>query len=347
MTTIKAIFDSYAKATEKVWAHDRLSTVGASGVFGCLRKGWFAQQETPHDPGYVDRYGAKKRGDLLEAHWFVPALLQGLPPGVELLWAGENQRTIVDGYSSATPDGLIVNRSNQDFVIEGITVPPGGCIGVECKSIDPRVDLAEAKAEHIGQVHVQMGLVRSCTEYRPEVVLVVYIDASFIDDVDVFPVRFDQAVYDAARQRAVTLMMAEHANALAPEGKVAGGKECEHCPYRSRCAAAIVQAIPKDEKPLRDDDMAAIAALVTAERAADAAKKASAAAHSEAQEKIKAFLRAKNTRKVKDKGWSVAYSSVSGKTSIDIEAAQAAGLDLSPFQKEGDPFERLYIRTSN
>lgn len=347
MNTIKAIFDGYAKATEKVWVHDRLSTVGASGVFGCLRKGWFAQQEMTPDPDYDDRYGAKKRGDLLENHWFVPALLNGLPPGVELLWAGEDQRTLVDGYSSATPDGLIVNRSNLDFEIEGIVVPPNGCIGVECKSIDPRVDLAEAKAEHIGQVHVQMGLIRSCTEFRPDIVLVVYIDASFIDNVSVFPVRFDPAVYAAARQRAVTLMMAESANALAPEGKIAGGKECEYCPYRSRCAAAIVQAIPKDEQTLSADDLTAAAILVMEERLADEAKKAAVVAHEQAQERVKAFLREHDTRKAKGDGWSVTYFPVKGKETIDWDAATAAGIDLSPYTKVGNPFERLMIKTSN
>ncbi len=115
-----------------------------------------------------------------------PALRAGMPPGCELLWAGEDQRTLVDGYISATPDGLIVNRSNQDVTIEGFVLAPGECIGVEIKSIDPRINLMDAKAEHIGQVHVQMGLIRACTEYRPNVVVVIYIDASFFDDIEIF-----------------------------------------------------------------------------------------------------------------------------------------------------------------
>lgn len=343
--TIKGMLDAYAKATEKVWEHDRTTTLGASSVFGCLRKGWFGQNGTAPDPDYVDRYGAKKRGDLIETHWVVPALRAGMPPGCVLLWAGEDQRTIVDGYNSATPDGLIVNLSNVDVTIEGIVVPPGGCIGVEIKSIDPRVDLKKEKEEHFGQTQMQMGLMRDCTEWRPDVVLIIYIDASFIDDVSIFPVKFDPAIYAAGRQRAAAVMLAESADELAAEGKIAGGKECEYCPFASHCARVTVQGIPKDETALSDDDVAALGALVEVERQADEAKKAAATVHSEAQERIKAFLRAKNTRRVKDNFWSVSYSAVKGKTSIDIDAAKAAGIDLSPYQKEGDPFERLYIKT--
>ena len=42
---IKAIFDSYYESRQKTWAHDRSKTVGASEVFGCVRKGWFEKHK--------------------------------------------------------------------------------------------------------------------------------------------------------------------------------------------------------------------------------------------------------------------------------------------------------------
>lgn len=344
MTTVKEMFDGYAKATEKIWAHDRSETEGSSGIFQCARKRWFAQNDTPHDAGYVDRYGAKKRGDLLENHWFVPGLRHGLPPSVTLLWSGDEQQTFVDGYISATPDGLIVNRSNADFTIEGVTLAPGECVGVECKSIDPRVDLKEAKAEHIGQVHVQMGLIRSCTEYQPDKVIVTYIEASFIDEISTFVVKFDEAIYAAAKARAKITMMATDPLTISPEGKIAGGRECEYCPYASHCAAVSVAGIPKDEAKLDEATLALGAHLAHSYEDAKLAAKAADERKERAAESVKEFLRVNRTRKAGDEGWSATYFPVKGRRSLDQDAAKAAGIDLEPFMKDGDPSERLAVK---
>lgn len=347
MTTLKAMLDAYAKATEKIWQHDRLSTLGASSTFTCLRKSWFAQNETAHDADYDDGYGGRKRGDIIEAHWVVPALRAGMPPGCELLWAGEDQRTIVDGYSSATPDGLIVNRSNQDVTIEGFVLAPNDCIGVEIKSIDPRIDLQEEKAEHHGQTQMQMGLIRDCTEYTPEIVLVLYVDASFFDDVSVFPVKFDPSIYAAGRQRAKAVMTSESALEFPPEGKIAGGKECKYCPYQGRCIGATIQAIPRDEAPLSGEAVAVGAALAAEERRADAAKKVADAEHAAVQDQVKTFLRDNKTRKVKGDGWSMSWFPVKGRKTLNQDAAEADGIDLSLYMVEGNPHDRLTVKINN
>ena len=342
--SIKTMLDAHVAANGKTWEHDRDLTVGASEVGQCLRKTWFAKNGVDPDPDYVDRYGAKLRGDLIENHYWEPGIRAQLPDGVAFLFAGQEQKTLVDGYLSATSDGLLVGISPDALSHHGIDDIGGDSLVVECKSIDPRVSLKDAKAEHEFQVHCQMGLIRHCTEYRPNFALISYTDASFLDDVTEFPIPFDPEIYAAAKSRATRVMTAEAPADLPPEGKLAGGSECQYCPHRSRCTGIIVGAIPEDRAPLGDNALAALKALVDEEQAARAQKDATARRHAEAQERIKEFLREHRTRKVEGDDWSVTYFPVKGRLSLDRKAVLAAGIDLSPFETPGDPGERLTIK---
>ena len=109
--SIKSMLDAHFAATGKTWEHDRDLSVGASEVGQCLRKTWFAKTGVDPDPDYLDRYGAKLRGDLIETHHWEPGIRAQLPDGVALLFAGADQKTLVDGYLSATSDGLLVGLS--------------------------------------------------------------------------------------------------------------------------------------------------------------------------------------------------------------------------------------------
>jgi hypothetical protein len=45
-----------------------------------------------------------------------------------------------------------------------------------------------------------------------------------------------------------------------------------------------------------------------------------------------------------DGSWSVVWSTVRGRSSLDQKALEAAGLDLDPYRKEGAPSERLTVK---
>ena len=342
--SIKSMLDAHVAANAKTWAHDRSLTVGASEVGQCLRKTWFAKNGVDPDLDYVDRYGAKVRGDLIEIHHWEPGIRAQLPDGVAFLFAGAEQKTLVDGYLSATSDGLLVGVSPDALSRHGIDDIGGDSLVVECKSIDPRVSLKDAKAEHQFQVHCQMGLIRHCTEYRPNYALISYTDASFLDDVTEFAIPFDPEIYAAAKTRATRVMTADEAMDLPPEGKLAGGAECRYCAHRSHCAGVIVGAIPEGNAPLGGNALTALKDMVDEEQAARSEKDTAARRHAEAQERIKEFLREHRTRKVEGDDWSVTYFPVKGRMSLDRKAALAAGIDLSPFETPGDPGERLTIK---
>ena len=114
-----------------------------------------------------------------------------------------------------------------------------------------------------------MGLIRHCTEYRPNFALISYTDASFLDDVTEFAIPFDPKIYAAAKTRATRVMTADAALDRPSESKLAGGSECRYRPHRSRCTRVTVGAIPEDREPLGGNALAALKALVDEEQAAN------------------------------------------------------------------------------
>ena len=115
--------------------------------------------------------------------------------------AGDGQDTILDGRSSATLDGLAIDCPPDILSEYDIPDIESDCFVVEMKSFDPRIGIGEAKAVHIGQTHMQMGLIRQTTDYEPNYALVVYVQASWIDDIRCYPVAFDEKIYQIGRER--------------------------------------------------------------------------------------------------------------------------------------------------
>jgi CRISPR/Cas system-associated exonuclease Cas4 (RecB family) len=243
-------YDEFVKANQKVWGHDRSKSVGASEAFGCLRKTWFSKNGASKDPDHKDSWGALERGNIIENHFAEPAItwfLETFYNDARLIWGGANQQTLSapDAPLTATPDGLVINADDDALALYGIPSLGGtGCFNFEIKSIDPRVNLKEEKAIHRGQVQVQMGTTRETTEYRPNYAVIVYLDASFLDDIEIFVVPFDQKTYDIAKERARSVYEIKNVAEIFPEGKVDGG--CEYCPFKIACAQASGKATPTD-----------------------------------------------------------------------------------------------------
>ena len=119
------IFDDYIAANQKVWSHDRSLTVGASEAFDCIRKTWFVKRGAEF--GFVEnegeeRWGAMERGNLIEEHFVVPAVLGHLPAPAELLGAGDDQETIILGRSSAHLTDLSPNWIVMPLRITGLRI---------------------------------------------------------------------------------------------------------------------------------------------------------------------------------------------------------------------------------
>jgi hypothetical protein len=338
---IREALAAHAQATEKAWKHDRSKTVGASEIGLCARRTWYLKHGAEPDPGYKDRWGAKRRGALIESFWekALRASVTALP-GHKLRYAGRYQKTLIDeaAHLSATPDGLVVEEGGASFC-------------VECKSVDPRVKLEKAKEEHLFQVQVQLGLIRTLTNYRPDFAILTYIDASFLDESREFRIDYDESVFTAAVVRARAIMEAGSADELRPEGYIAGGGECEYCAWRGQCSAMRAGQVPQKEEVTLDEGTLTTLILLAQRR--ESAMERSEALELEAREiaqGIKDILKGHGTRRVDVPGLRITWSALKGRPSWDMPGLRAAaaevGLDLAPFERVGDPSDRLLVRLS-
>jgi hypothetical protein len=341
---IAALLQQYGAGLKKAWAHDRLATLGSSENGRCARQSAFAKLEYKPDPGYVETWGAALRGDLIEQHFWVPGLRASLPPGVELLYAGDQQRTRVDGYLSATPDGLLCGVSRDCLAHLGVPDIGSDCLLIECKSIDPRMNLRDPKPEHVFQVQVAMGLLRATSKHQPEYALLTYINASFLNDITEFAIHFDPVIYRAAADRARRIMGAERPSDLPPEGKMAGGDECKYCAWAEQCLGATIASIPPSASGLGSNAVSELKGLRDIERDLARQGEEYEVLHAGACEAIKQFLREHGVRQHKGSDWSVSWAPVAGRKTIDAAALEADGIEVEAYRKEGKPGERLIVR---
>jgi len=342
VTLIRSALHEFAAGNARQWSHDRSQTVGASEVGQCARKVFWLKNEgdayygAPRDAGYEDTWGARVRGSVYEDQFWYPALSAKF--GERLLYAGPNQQTFISGFLSATPDGLLTGmRPNE--VAEG----SGPEVCAECKTADPRTNLTEAKAENVYQTHVQMGIIRELTPYKPTHSILSYTDASFWNEVVEFVIPFDQKVYGTAKARAAMIMTATSATDLKPEGWIAGGRECDRCPFSAACGIAR-RSVPETDAAADPQFVAEASDLALAIKLAEAKRDAAEQEMRLRQDELKTRLREKGIRKIKGV---LSWSSVKGRQAYDNkairEAAAQAGIDIEQFSTVGDPTDRLTI----
>lgn len=351
-------FNAFVKANDKVWQHDRNQSVGASEVFGCLRKAHFKKFGFEKDPDHDDRWGAMRRGDVMENHFVEPAMkwiLENMTPDGLLLYSGSDQKTFIHDRLSATPDGLAIYV--DDDILANYGVPslgdddkgnPCECFVFEIKSIDPRVNLKEEKAIHRGQTIAQMGLIRKKTTWRPNFAMICYVDCSFYDEIEVFIVPFDQRTYEIAELRA-NMVFDSEAEDLQAEGKIDGG--CTYCEYTHACAKVNKENTPTKDRGGREANeanlkpalMKEFEQLIATERAASAAKKVAELAHKTSTEKLKDWFQNTGVYRAVSGDITASISWIKGRKTLDKAALLADGIDVENYQKEGEGYARMNI----
>jgi hypothetical protein len=348
---IREALAEFATSTARTF-EAREQTVGASDVGRCARAVYFEKNEgdpafgAPRNPDAVDGWGAPLRGSIYEKYVWEPALRAKFDE--RLLFAGEQQETFALGFLSATPDALIVSLDSDALAPLGVPDIGGdGSLVAECKTIDPRAKLDGPRLAHAYQAQVQLGLIHALTRHRPEYAVITYTDASFWDLTYEFPIRRDPAIFETAQRRAQQILTAQSATALAPEGWIAGGRECDRCPF-SRACGNMRAAVPAQAGRPSAQLTAEVIALAHEAKRIEAELDAATAAYRGTQNEIKERLRAANVRRVVGDGVSVLWSAIKGRPSYDWpairEAAGAAGIDLTQFERTGDASDRLVIQ---
>lgn len=363
----RKMFDGWVDDTQKAWGHDRKKTLGGSEAFGCLRKAWYKRNNTPYDPDYEESWGALRRGDIIENYLVVPAMEWAAENyNFELMMAGATQITLFDktcmvdvldedgevvgeepGGLSVTPDGLVRGVARNALAKYGIPDIGTDCFMLEVKSIDPRVDLSEEKSIHHGQVQIQMGLMRENTAFKPNYAVILYINASFLDDIEVFVVKFDEKKFKIAQDRARFVFKTTDPSKLSREGVIDG--TCQYCPFQGTCLKDVQGSMPAAPATKDLGNPALLAALnedlIARKRVAAKNFKKAEAEKKRVDEEIKTMLREFGTSKAKDSnaGWSISYSMASGRKSISKSLIEAAGLDPEDYMAQGNPYEILRV----
>lgn len=352
--TFEDVFDEYIADTPKIWSHDRNKSVGASEAFGCIRKTWFAKRGKEfgyeEDADYKESWGAMRRGDLIENHHVVPAIVSGLRRrGLDLIMAGEDQDTLVHGTSSATVDGLIINAPSDFLAYYGVPDIGSSEVIFEIKSNDPRISLPHAKDIHVGQTQMQMGIIRETTEYRPNYAVILYVNASWLDDMNIFVVPFDDSDYNIGLQRGATVFSTDKPELLHAEGKL--DNECQYCKFQLACSDVSEARVPSKRKALtkkevetQDTELVNELTPLVLERAElKAAEKTLKADIELANEKIKMLMVESNESRAVGDGWKTSYTFVAGAKRISEAKLEEAGLDPEDFKEKGAGFEKLTV----
>lgn len=318
-------FNNFIESTKKQWGHDRKKTLGGSEVFGCIRKAWYSRHDTPKDPDYKESWGATKRGDLIENYHVVPAMDHAAEnEGFKIDYTGADQQTLFaeDGTPmSVTPDGLIHGVPANFLINYGIKDLQSDCCMFEIKSIDPRVDLSEEKSIHHGQTQIQMGLVRENTKFRPHYAVILYVNASFFDDMKVYIVEWNPEMYQSAKDRARYVYEVTDPSKLLREGVI--DNSCDYCPYKGACLQTTKNAMPADKGKAKKGDVTnpklveSLGDLMERAHKARAVKKKAEKEDGLVKEEIKARLREFNERRAKDANWSVSYGMQDGRATVD------------------------------
>jgi hypothetical protein len=301
---------------------------------------WFTKAEETElastfkrNDDYIDSWGARERGNLVENHLFVPAIKAHFGKDAKLL--GKKQETFIDNCISATLDCLIsTTRRSQEFLIE-------------CKSLDPRVNLDEPKPENVHQVQVQMGILHAKTKWQPDYTILVYFNASFLDEITEFRIDYDPAVYERAKIRATRIMNATSLHELKPEGWIAGGKECEYCPFTDACGRARKEVPTEVIEPADKQFIAEISDLAKHYKALETEIAEAKKYRRNLQNNIKERLREKRQNKIAGDGITVSWTQVKGRETYDMillkEAVRLKGIDIDKFKHEGIPGDQLTI----
>lgn len=349
----KKLFNQWYATQGKVWAHDRSTTCGASEVFNCMRQLVLEKRHgewglEPDDTS-EESWGAMQRGNILEDHYVAPALISQLPTiGLELHFAGQaNQKTLVIERNSSTPDGVItgipdgpvkITYGEHSITLDNVSE---GCIGLEIKSIDPRANLVEERIKHRFQSQVGLGLIRETTEFKPRYWVILYINASFIDDITPFVIEYDPSVMVAAKKRAEMVWNIESPEKAPPEGKLDNG--CDYCRWTKACGAATFSLYHAADQKTNEYTDAALEPLVRRYLATKAEAAAAEHDHEVSKQALKDGMVEMKVRRVSHPEFSAVWSTVKGSKILDQKALKASSLDLTPYMKETPGYDKLLV----
>jgi hypothetical protein len=228
-----------------------------------------------------------------------------------LLYAGAKQKRLVlsDFRLAGTPDGLIKWSDETESVLE-----------VKSHGAAYNYDNGPSKM-HVRQTELNIELFHETTTHRPEDGIIIYGLAEDYGRLALHRVERRPAVFVEMLGKAMAAFDAHSAAAVTAEGVVT--KQCVICPYRSRCAAAQMHAIPAaGTGGLDQTTLHSIDRLIAARGCAVAAEEEAARARAEIEAEIIAALADAGASRIKRNGYAVRLKQTSdGFAVLEIRSA--------------------------
>lgn len=338
------------RGRQRVWAGGRLKTVGASEVFGCIRKAWYAKHKPELENQDNKNWGILERGNIIENLFAVPTL-RDIFGEQNCLYMGEDQETFVDGKASATPDGLLINQPRDIFADDGLPdIGPSQSVGAEVKSFDVRANLYAAKTIHDGQAIMQLGMFRRKSAHKPDYSMLLYINSGDLTDLRPFPVTYNEGTYQAGLARAGRVYLATDAYELPAEG--VHTDQCKFCPFVDTCRKTEIDRFPSHVSNYTSNEIAAARSYALEYDKASKDEKEAEKRKSEVGENIRRFLADVGTKGIEDADFKLTYSLMpNGKEALDKEALdeflKQHGTSVEDFMVGGKPYTRLTVTVRN
>lgn len=304
----------------------RKAYINASEAGSCVRYQYFLKREEVQ----TKTNGFMKRGHVGE-EYIIKCLKQA---GAKLKYVGVNQRTITDEDNriSGTPDGYIF--LNDEWV------------SLEIKTFDPRTNrLKLPNKKHIHQLQICMELahrqpVRARKQYpKPSYGILLYMDASDFDIIDIFLVNRDRAVYEDCIKRTAGVLDSSIGH-LEREGRLTG--ECHEnggCSYSELCGITKVNTTPENKIESHELEEILIAYDKAKEQSDSIARELAIY-----KEFIIQSLEQRDVNKLKTVSHDISLTYKNGGTTYDTKSMLADGLDIDRYKKTGKSCVMLSVK---
>jgi hypothetical protein len=276
---------------------NRTDFLNASEAGRCTRWLWYDKHGVAGESHHP--YGVFDRGHAFEL-WLTTYLAAGLArAGGRLLYAGAKQKRLMlsDFRVAGTPDGLIEWSDKTESVLE-------------VKSHGAAYNYDNGPSEmHVRQTELNIELFHETTTHRPEEGIIVYGLAEDYSRLVLHRVERRPAVFIEMLGKAAAAFDAHNATEVTAEGVVT--KQCVMCPYRSRCAAAQMRAIPAaGTGGLDQTTLHVIDRLIAARGRAVEAEEEAVRARAEVEAEIIAALANAGAGRIKRNGYAVRLKTI-------------------------------------
>jgi hypothetical protein len=177
----------------------------------------------------------------------------------------------------------------------------------------------------------------------------MYINASWLTDMRIFVIPYDDAVYKIGRERNEAVFTQDNAKLFAAEGKLDG--LCSYCNFQGACNTVTASRVPEatkalNKKQIDDQDqnfVDSLTPLVVQRNVLSKEAKTTKLSLETINEQIRQALISQGKSRVVGGDWKVTYTAQAGRRTLSKALMLEDGIDPDKYMQEGGSFEKLTV----